>query len=115
MFSKSMKKLLFLLLFFTPLSMWAQHSAVFNCVFVGACEDDTAPPSVRVRVFPNPTTDFLTIEDAPTTEGVLFDAIGRRVRTFTISPKGFVDVSDLAQGIFVAVLRGGLSFKIIKI
>jgi hypothetical protein len=78
----------------------------FACDFVAKCGN--APPQYQppiaskkcvFSVFPNPTSDILSIEPTPQ-YCALFDVSGRRIRT------GF-DVSDLAQGVYFLHIRDG--------
>lgn len=67
------------------------------------------------RIFPNPATDFLRIQNAPKLEQVrVFDLNGRRVLQTTESE---IDVRNLAPGIYIVNVYSGnevISKKFIK-
>jgi len=60
-----------------------------------------------VGLFPNPTSDVLTIDGIPSrTEFVLSDALGREVRTGTlVNERNTIQVQDLPAGLYVITLR----------
>lgn len=68
---------------------------------------------VNVSVFPNPTTDKITIETKQDFNSVnIFDVTGKSVRTF--KSKKTLNVSDLTKGIYFLKTDTGLLGKFIK-
>lgn len=59
----------------------------------------------QIRLFPNPATDYLTLtNDHLVDEIVLYNVVGRRVRTFEVQPGKKYFVADLPDGVYMASL-----------
>ncbi|MDZ7879167.1 MAG: T9SS type A sorting domain-containing protein [Saprospiraceae bacterium] len=89
------------LLFFTPLSIAAQHDSAYGCAYVGTvCEGDV-PKLKHFDLYPNPTEGLLVIANYPlNTEGVIFGIEGRVWRRIEQLNRE-IDVSDLPQGVYL--------------
>lgn len=73
-----------------------------------------------IRIYPNPTTDYLQIENSSPemTTLSLFDWNGRRLQHQTLNALTIVDISSLAKGIYLLEIRnatGKISRKVTKI
>jgi Secretion system C-terminal sorting domain len=70
----------------------------------GVCTSITSEPGAypSLEVFPNPTTQFVTISDfADATRVEMYDLSGALVRTHDLATSAQIDVADLAQGTFI--------------
>ena len=86
--------------------------------------DETLPLSVPTnafteeRVFPNPTTGTITfqMQDAPVESIEIFDVTGKLLLTFDGLDKtnASVDISSLSQGMYLAVVNGKSTHRIVK-
>ncbi len=73
-----------------------------------------------IRIYPNPTTDYLQIENSSSemTTLSLFDWNGRRLQHQTLNALTIVDISALAKGVYLLEIRnatGKISRKVTKI
>lgn len=67
-----------------------------------------------VNIYPNPATDKLYFENVKKSTIVkILNAEGKFIMEKTIQPNGFIDISALPKGVYVAVLDGN-SYKFIK-
>jgi len=68
----------------------------------------------KISIYPNPATNKLYFENlkSPSTVKIL-NAEGKIIVEKTIQPSGFIDISALPKGVYVAVLDGN-SYKFIK-
>lgn len=67
-----------------------------------------------VKIYPNPATDKLYFENLKTASSVkVLNAEGKFIIERTIQLNGFIDISALPKGVYVAVLDGN-SYKFIK-
>ena len=67
-----------------------------------------------VKVFPNPATDWVTIESqAPDLTAALYDLQGRKMLTHILTqPQSSMDLSSLPRGLYVLVISGvGSSYR----
>lgn len=68
---------------------------------------------IPVSIYPNPTTNFLTINAA---NDVIFDAVeiynlkGQKIETFKLTPSNKIDVSSLQNGLYILKLFGNNNF-----
>ena len=97
-------KVLYTILIFAllPLSMWGQQGIEYDASEYDCTEYETVcieKEKPSLTIYPNPTTDYFEVKNAQTTEGVIFDAIGRRIRR--VSLVGVIDVSDLPKGVYL--------------
>lgn len=73
-----------------------------------------------IRIYPNPTTDYLQIENSSSemTTLSLFDWNGRRLQHQTLNALTILDISALAKGVYLLEIRnatGKISRKVTKI
>jgi len=62
----------------------------------------------ELRVFPNPTTDsFAVVDNVIVDEIVLYNIIGRKVKTFTHKSKKKYSLGDLPDGMYFVSLISG--------
>ena len=77
---------------------------------------DTNP---EVSVFPNPTSDFITIEDKNevVSTATIFNLLGKEVGTFNVNGLQRYDMSHLFNGIYLVQLKDkeGLILQTIRI
>jgi len=61
------------------------------------------PDPISVSVFPNPTTQFINIDDGQERVGTLklFSLLGKNVKTFDVQSQKKFDVSDLPNGLYL--------------
>ncbi len=60
-----------------------------------------------ISIYPNPTTDYITINNEDAVKNiVLFNMVGRKMRTFTAEKGERYEVSDLPNGLYVVQLFG---------
>ena len=68
----------------------------------------------RLTVFPNPTTDFFEVTEAPGLRYVeIFNIVGNKVRSFDAVPQKQYYVGDLSDGIYLVRLTTA-SKKVLK-
>ena len=59
-----------------------------------------------VKVYPNPTLDYLTIEDAEGATAMLMNSVGQQIMSITLSSgKQSVNTSGLSSGIYILTLQ----------
>ncbi len=104
------KTLLFLMLCFCSLHLLASGNAfgVEQAIF-----DD--PPSYHwtsdkptFSVYPNPAIDYINIEDRSKVirEVVIYNLVGRKIKSFKRSANDRYDVSDLQKGLYLVQMIG---------
>lgn len=86
---------------------------------VSPVEIDTGNELPTFRVFPNPTTDLLTIELPQTSSQILhcklYDLYGRKIFSQPIiKPSAQVDLISLPSGVYILEVEGFKSVKIVK-
>lgn len=69
----------------------------------------------RSNFYPNPTTGILNINNFECTIIDLFDLFGKKIKTFNINNKKFIDVSDLSNGVYFIKTNDSRFNKIEKI
>ncbi|QVY66116.1 T9SS type A sorting domain-containing protein [Polaribacter sp. Q13] len=90
----------------------------FNPIDIQAIEEATAGvkdyEAKKIAVFPNPTTDFISIENATNEikSVTIFNVMGKQVKTF--NKHSNLDVSNLAKGIYLLKTNTGRLSKFIK-
>ena len=63
--------------------------------------------SADIRVYPNPTTDFIQVNDNPSIETVaVYNLAGMQVRTFAFVTDKRYYVGDLPKGMYLVQLLG---------
>ncbi len=63
--------------------------------------------NATISIYPNPTTDYITINNEDAVKNiVLFNMVGRKMRTFTAEKGERYEVSDLPNGLYVVQLFG---------
>ena len=89
-------------------------------VFSEPCSPLTAtlaPQAAQLQLYPNPTTDYLTVEaPAGTYELSIRDLSGRMVlHTVLRGTQNQVDVRHLTKGMYVATVQGNATVKTIRL
>jgi hypothetical protein len=86
-------------------------SAVYNHSTVGIAEENAS----RFSVFPNPTTNNLTIETQEAGNFVLSNIVGEALYAQQIQNKAVIDMEGFAAGIyFLTEVNSGKTIKVIK-
>jgi len=90
----------------------------FNPALISLSLDNIALDN-SIRIYPNPTTDYLQIENSSSemTTLSLFDWNGRRLQHQTLNAMTIVDISALAKGVYLLEIRnatGKISRKVTK-
>ena len=63
--------------------------------------------NVVISIYPNPATDYITVNNEDAVKNiVLFNMVGRKMRTFTAEKGERYEVSDLPNGVYVVQLFG---------
>jgi subtilisin-like proprotein convertase family protein/spore coat protein CotH len=106
---------------------WIQQRLIWlDANIPGVCipsgESELANGSQLFSIFPNPTSNIVTIRLTETAEKVssvnIFNIFGQEVKSFRISPTYAteIDISDLSQGVYFIQLNGNnqLISKIVK-
>ncbi|MBL7807307.1 MAG: T9SS type A sorting domain-containing protein [Saprospiraceae bacterium] len=85
------KPLLLFLLLLAAIALQAQNS-----------------PKPELSVFPNPTTEFVSVQDQADAVGQLnvFNILGKKVKTFEASKGEHYFVGDLPKGVYLVQLVG---------
>lgn len=102
--------LLYFLLFFSTCAV-AQS---FTHNFVGEAEYGIATSPLNqenpiISIFPNPTADFITIDDNENavSSATIFNLLGKKVITFTVNGPTTYDLMALQKGIYLVQLKDG--------
>ncbi len=75
--------------------------------FVAFAQMEKRSDNVVISIYPNPTTDYITINNEDAVKNiVLFNMVGRKMRTFTAEKGERYEVSDLPNGLYVVQLFG---------
>lgn len=83
-----------------PGQLWAINGLDGNEPFNSPSFLDTPEP--KISIFPNPTTDFFEIQSSRTIEKiVVFNLIGRELRTFNAEADRKYSVGDLPNGMYL--------------
>jgi len=71
--------------------------------------------SKRIKVFPNPSSNFIKINGLTTVENYeIYNTIGQKVRTGTVVENEKIDIQNLINGIYFLKLEKTNSIKFIK-
>ena len=93
------------------------QTATFKMVNEG-CVNTEKITNKPLRVYPNPTSDLLTVDYPVGLKGQLslVDAIGRQIANWQTDGGGnmMVDLSDIAQGVYILKLSDGTFQKVVK-
>ncbi|WP_075341547.1 T9SS type A sorting domain-containing protein [Tenacibaculum agarivorans] len=77
-------------------------------------EDIDSNQDQSIRLYPNPTTDFITITGLKSEQkGTLYDVLGKKMMSTTVQ-NSTLDVQDLQKGMYYLVLANGWSQRILK-
>lgn len=91
---------------------------VINYVATSLGTSETRQFDSRVVVYPNPVVDTFKLQipkesKTPKTDITLFDAAGKKVKSFTLSET--YNVSDLPKGVYLLKLNDGKNLKVTKL
>jgi hypothetical protein len=95
--------LLLTLLFFINFSLSAQYSQrAFDPVF-----DRIHSVDPELKIYPNPATDFISLShDEGIERLVIYNLVGRRMKSFAVREGGKYMVSDMPKGMYLVQLLG---------
>jgi len=71
--------------------------------------------ALGIKIYPNPTQDFLTLEikEGEDLEVDIFNALGQKVRSFQLTEKMQLDVSDFGNGMYWLSSRGRILGRVV--
>lgn len=71
--------------------------------------------SVKVSIYPNPTTNFITVSGLFNSESyVIYDMMGRALQNGDINDDNTINIENLSNGNYILKLTNGFSSSIIK-
>ena len=71
--------------------------------------------SVKVSIYPNPTTNFITVSGLFNSESyVIYDMMGRALQNGDINDNNTINIENLSNGNYILKLTNGFSSSIIK-
>ncbi len=79
-----------------------------DCLAVDAADENS------VRIYPNPTTDVITIE-VENAEIEIIDVNGKSILSSSVLEKGTIDLSPLSKGIYMLKIKGTTTNKTVRI
>ena len=70
----------------------------------------------QIRVYPNPASDRIFVEQGNFQEFTITDLLGRTVKSGQLDADNFIDINSLAPGIYILNITGDSkqSFKLVK-
>jgi Secretion system C-terminal sorting domain len=74
--------------------------------------------STNIKVYPNPTTDYFQLSDDDLIDKVvIYNIIGRQMRTYKVTENGRYNVNDLPEGLYIIRLlaSNGATIKTIRL
>ena len=75
--------------------------------FAAFAQMEKRTDNVVISIYPNPTTDYITINNEDAVKNiVLFNMVGRKMRTFAAEKGERYEVSDLPNGLYVVQIFG---------
>ncbi len=75
--------------------------------FAAFAQMEKRTENVVISIYPNPTTDYITINNEDAVKNiVLFNMVGRKMRTFAAEKGDRYEVSDLPNGLYVVQIFG---------
>jgi Secretion system C-terminal sorting domain len=79
---------------------------------------ETNVSNANIRIYPNPTIDYFQItEDDGIDKVVIYNIIGRQMRTYKVTDNGKYNVNDLPEGLYIIRLlaANGATVKTIRL
>jgi hypothetical protein len=77
-------------------------------------QDNTTTTTIDLKVFPNPTSDFIGLNDNDEVSQIsIFNLVGKKMKTFNYSKGETYNVSDLPDGLYLVQLFSKQNGKII--
>lgn len=72
-------------------------------VFIGLTLSAQKASKVNFSVFPNPTTEYISVEDQSevVSEIVIYNLVGKKMKVFTYVKGDTYDVMDLPKGLYL--------------
>ena len=72
------------------------------------------PRGLDIAIFPNPTTEFISINDANDLVGsiAVYSLVGKKLASFTFHANEKYDVGDLPKGMYLVQLLGTQNSRI---
>jgi hypothetical protein len=69
----------------------------------------------QIKLFPNPSTDFLIIQNLEKPQNILiYDASGQVVQQLQLNPNDQIDITTLLSGMYVIQLEDGRITTFVK-
>jgi Secretion system C-terminal sorting domain len=79
---------------------------------------ETNTNSTNIKIYPNPTTDYFQLSDDDLVDKVvIYNIIGRQMRTYKVTENGKYNVNDLPEGLYIIRLlaSNGATVKTIRL
>jgi Secretion system C-terminal sorting domain len=79
---------------------------------------ETNSNSTNIKIYPNPTTDYFQLTDDDLIDKVvIYNIIGRQMRTYKVTENGKYNVNDLPEGLYIIRLlaANGSTIKTIRL
>jgi hypothetical protein len=75
--------------------------------FVAFAQMEKRTDNVSVSIFPNPATEYITVNNEDAVKSiVVFNMVGRKIRSFTTEKGERYEIGDLPNGLYVVQLFG---------
>lgn len=75
--------------------------------FAASAQMEKRTDNPVISIFPNPATEYITVSNEDAVRNiVLFNMVGRKMRTFTIEKGEKYEIGDLPNGLYVVQLFG---------
>ncbi len=99
-----MKQNLLILIFsLSSLLAFGQFAPDGSNEYDGFFENDpTEQPEIKVTIYPNPATDFISVSNEDkVSEIVIYNLVGRKIKTFEVESGARYNISDLVEGMYL--------------
>ncbi len=75
--------------------------------FVAFAQMEKRTDNISVSIFPNPATEYITVNNDDVVKNiVVFNMVGRKIRSFTTEKGERYEIGDLPNGLYVVQLFG---------
>lgn len=88
-------------------NLLALFFTIFTIVAWAQAEKKADLASASVAVFPNPATEFITVNNEDAVKNIyVFNLVGRKMKTFEVEKGERYEIGDLPNGLYVVQLIG---------
>ena len=75
--------------------------------FAASAQMEKRSDNITISIYPNPATEFITLNNEDVVKNiVLFNMVGRKMRTFTAEKGERYEIGDLPNGLYVIQVFG---------